>query len=182
MSTEPSQDFATIPSRRVTAARGTLIDHGTRTGYFFGTTSGVITTAGLMTGLYAGTDSLVAVLGGIFVIAVADALSDALGIHLAQESDAASTTRSIWLATFSTFAAKLVVSASFAVPLLLLPLDTGVRVALAWGLLILVLLSIQLARIQRTPVLPVVLEHAVIGVAVIAISHGVGVWVRHAFA
>ena len=44
---------------------------GVRTGLFFGATSGVITTLGLITGLNAGTKSITAVLGGILVIAVA---------------------------------------------------------------------------------------------------------------
>jgi len=62
---------------------------GARTGLFFGATSGVITTLGLITGLNAGTRSITAVLGGILVIAVADSMSDALGIHLAEEADPA---------------------------------------------------------------------------------------------
>ena len=52
-----------------------LSNKGTRTGLFFGASSGVITTLGLIVGLYSGTGSLVAVLGGICVIAVADAMS-----------------------------------------------------------------------------------------------------------
>ncbi len=51
---------------------------GARTGVFFGASSGVITTVGLIAGLYAGTESVVAVLGGILVIAIAHAMSDAL--------------------------------------------------------------------------------------------------------
>ena len=39
-------------------------------------------TLGLMVGLHAGTHSMPAVLGGILTIAVADAMSDALGIHV----------------------------------------------------------------------------------------------------
>ncbi len=80
-----------------------LKNKGARTGVFFGATSGVITTVGLIVGLYAGTESVVAVLGGILVIAVADAMSDALGIHIAQEADPESTSDHIWAATFSTF-------------------------------------------------------------------------------
>lgn len=57
-----------------------------RTGLGFGLTSGVITTLGLMVGLHSGTNSKTAVIGGILVIAVADAFSDALGIHLSEES------------------------------------------------------------------------------------------------
>ena len=60
---------------------------GARTGLFFGATSGVITTIGLIVGLNSGTQSITAVLGGILVIAVADAMSDALGIHLAEEAN-----------------------------------------------------------------------------------------------
>jgi vacuolar iron transporter family protein len=54
-------------------------------GLSFGLTSGVITTLGLIVGLHAGTHSRAAVLGGIFTIAIADSLFDALGIHLAEE-------------------------------------------------------------------------------------------------
>ena len=87
---------------------------GARTGLFFGATSGVITTIGLIAGLNAGTESVVAVLGGILVVAVADAMSDALGIHLAQEADPESTEKHIWSATLWTFSSKLLVALSFA--------------------------------------------------------------------
>jgi len=43
---------------------------GARTRLFFGATSGVITTIGLIVGLYSGTRSLAAVLGGMLVIAI----------------------------------------------------------------------------------------------------------------
>ena len=55
---------------------GFFSNDGARTGLFFGATSGVITTIGLITGLHAGTRSVTAVLGGIFVIAVADAVRE----------------------------------------------------------------------------------------------------------
>ena len=58
------------------------------TGVSFGLTSGTITTLGLIVGLHAGTHSRLAVIGGILTIAVADALSDALGMHIAEESRA----------------------------------------------------------------------------------------------
>jgi len=155
---------------------------GARTGIFFGATSGVITTIGLITGLNAGTKSLVAVLGGILVVAVADAMSDALGIHIAQEADPDSTEEHIWAATIWTFVTKLVVALSFAVPLLWLPLQTAVAVAVGWGLLVITLLSVYLARMQRIPALPIVTEHLGIAIVVVAISHYIGVWVSSAFA
>lgn len=155
---------------------------GARTGVFFGATSGVITTVGLIAGLYAGTESVVAVLGGIFVIAVADAMSDALGIHLAEEANPDSTSEHIWSATFSTFYTKFIVALSFAIPILWLPLDTAVIACMGWGLVVIALLSYFLAKAQQNSVLPVVLEHLGIAVAVIVISHFIGVWVHTAFA
>ena len=157
-------------------------NRGRRTGVFFGATSGVITTVGLIAGLYAGTESVVAVLGGILVIAVADAMSDALGIHLAQEADPDSTSDHIWSATFSTFWSKFVVALTFAVPILWLPLQTAVIVSIGWGLVVIAVLSFFLARSQQNSVMPVVLEHVGIAIAVIVISHYIGVWVHGAFA
>jgi hypothetical protein len=107
---------------------------GGRTGLFFGATSGVITTIGLIAGLHAGTGSLAAVLGGILVIAVADAMSDALGIHLAEEADPNATPQHIWAATISTFIAKFVFAITFAIPVLLLPLWPAVLASVAWGI------------------------------------------------
>ncbi len=155
---------------------------GARTGIFFGATSGVITTLGLIVGLNAGTNSMVAVLGGILVVAVADAMSDALGIHIAQEADPDSTENHVWAATIWTFFTKLIVALSFALPLLWLPLQIAVAVAVGWGLLVITLLSAFLARMQRVAALPIITEHLVIAIVVVAISHYIGVWVNSAFA
>jgi len=158
-----------------------LNNKGARTGVFFGATSGVITTIGLIAGLNAGTRSLVAVLGGILVVAVADAMSDAMGIHLAQESDPESTHEHIWAATIWTFFTKLIVALSFALPLLWFPLQLAVAIAVAWGLLVITLLSAYLAKVQNNRMLHVVTEHLLIAIMVVAVSHYIGVWVNSAF-
>jgi VIT1/CCC1 family predicted Fe2+/Mn2+ transporter len=154
---------------------------GVRTGLFFGATSGVITTIGLITGLNAGTKSITAVLGGILVIAVADAMSDALGIHLAEEANPNTTHSHVWSATIMTFVTKFVFSISFAVPLLLLPLATAVLVCVAWGLLVIVVLSYFLARSQGESPLAIISEHVGIAVLVVILSHYIGVWVGKTF-
>lgn len=155
---------------------------GARTGLFFGATSGVITTIGLITGLHAGTRSVTAVLGGIFVIAVADAMSDALGIHLAEEAKPDATTQHIWAATISTFLNKFIFALSFAVPLLLLPLGEAVMASLAWGMLVIVVLSYFLARAQKASPVMIVAEHLGIAILVVVLSHLIGVWVGNTFA
>ena len=154
---------------------------GARTGLFFGATSGVITTIGLLTGLHAGTESLAAVLGGILVIAVADAMSDALGIHISEEADPETTTRHVWSATVTTFLTKFVFSLSFAVPLLLLPLQEAVIASVAWGMLVISVLSYFLARAQHERPLPIIAEHLLIAVVVVVLSHFIGAWVGARF-
>jgi len=154
---------------------------GARTGLFFGATSGVITTIGLITGLNAGTHSVTAVLGGIFVIAVADAMSDALGIHLAEEANPNATTQHIWSATISTFLNKFIFAISFAVPLLLLPLNQAVIASLLWGMLVIIVLSYFLARAQKASPVLIVAEHLGIAILVVVLSHLIGEWVSRTF-
>ncbi len=156
-------------------------NEGARTGLFFGATSGVITTIGLIAGLNAGTESLAAVLGGIFVIAVADAMSDALGIHLAEEADPATSHRHVWSATITTFLTKFGFSLSFAVPLLLLPLGPAVVASVVWGMIVIVVLSYFLAKSQESRPLNVIGEHLFIAILVVILSHFIGVWVNNTF-
>ena len=161
--------------------RDLLVSDGARTGLYFGATSGVITTIGLIAGLNAGTRSIAAVLGGILVIAVADALSDALGIHLAEEADPNTTTGHIWTATISTFLTKFVFALSFAVPVLLLPLGPAVVVSIAWGILVIAVLSFFIARSQQASPAGIIAEHVGIAVLVVVLSHFIGSWVGSAF-
>jgi len=56
-----------------------------------------------MVGLHSGTHSKVVVLAGILTIAIADAFSDALGIHVSVEADITHTTKQIWGATVAPF-------------------------------------------------------------------------------
>lgn len=159
-----------------------LKSDGVRTGLFFGATSGVITTIGLMTGLNSGTRSVAAVLGGILVIAIADALSDALGIHLAEESDPNTDHDHVWAATISTFFNKFLFAISFAVPVLLLPLDQAVIVSIIWGMLVVTVLSYFLARAQNASPVAIILEHLGIALLVVVLSHFIGAWVSRTFA
>ena len=154
---------------------------GARSGLFFGAASGVITTLGLIAGLNAGTQSTATVLGGILVIAVADSMSDALGMHLAEESAPGATSRQVWAATLSTFVTKLLFALSFAVPLLLLPLGAAVMTSIAWGMVVITVLSVYIARSRGERVLPIVAEHLGIAIVVIVLSHLIGEWVSRAF-
>jgi len=97
-----------------------------REGVNFGLTSGVITTLGLMVGLHSGTHSTAVIIGAIITIAVADAFSDALGIHVHEESENVHTADQIWAATLATLLSKLLMAGSFLVPVLTLQLTQGI--------------------------------------------------------
>jgi len=148
------------------------------TGVSFGLTSGVITTLGLMVGLHSGTHSRAVVIGGILTIAVADAMSDALGIHVSEESKNSGPTLQIWEATLATFLAKFVIALTFVVPVLLRPLDQAVVISVIWGLLLLAGLSFFVARAQAISPWKVIGEHLLIAMFVVAITHAVGDWVQ----
>ena len=147
-----------------------------RTGVTFGLTSAVITTLGLMVGLQSGTHSKIVVLAGILTIAIADAFSDALGIHVSEEAENKHTAKQIWAATISTFLAKFLFAMTFVLPVILFTLSTAIVVSLIWGLSILSLLSYIIAKTQNEPPWKIVAEHLLISIVVIGLTHWVGDW------
>lgn len=151
-----------------------LMKHSLRIGVSFGMTSAVITTLGLMVGLHSGTHSKIVVLGGILTIAIADAFSDALGIHVSEESENAHTAKQIWGATVATFLSKFLFSLTFVIPVLLLSLPVAIIVSLIWGLSILTVLSYAMARSQGEQPWKIIGEHLLIAVIVIILTHYVG--------
>jgi VIT1/CCC1 family predicted Fe2+/Mn2+ transporter len=145
-----------------------------KVGVSFGLTSGIITTLGLMVGLHSGTHSRIAVLSGILTIAIADAFSDALGIHISEESENRHTVKEIWQSTLFTFLSKFIFASTFVVPVLLFSLSTAVIVAIVWGLSLLGGFSYLLARAEQVRAWPVIAEHLAIATAVILITHSLG--------
>ena len=148
--------------------------HSYKVGFSFGLTSGIITTLGLMVGLHAGTHSKLVVLGGILTIAVADSFSDALGIHISEESEHKHSSREIWESTFSTFFSKFIFALTFVVPVLLFQLSTAVIISIIWGLFLLAILSFSIAKAQKKKPWKIIGEHLLIAVVVIIATHFVG--------
>jgi vacuolar iron transporter family protein len=153
------------------------MNHAIKKGFGFGLASGVITTLGLMVGLSSGTHESSVVIGGILVIAIADAMSDALGMHISVESEAKRTKKGIWEATIATFVTKFIVAVSFIVPVLLLPLPSAIVVSIVWGLGLISVFSYMLAQQKGSQPYRAVLEHLFIAVIVIIITHYIGSWI-----
>jgi len=157
------------------------LKHSYRTGLAFGLTSATITTLGLMIGLNSGTHSKMVVIGGILTIAIADSFSDALGIHVSEESDKRSTTKNVWESTISAFLAKFVFALTFMIPILLFKLSTAVIVSAVWGLSVLTILSYLTAVHRKTQSWKVIGEHLGIALVVIVLTHFVGKWIAVLF-
>ncbi|MGP3703056.1 MAG: hypothetical protein ACKD6N_04665 [Candidatus Bathyarchaeota archaeon] len=148
--------------------------HSLKTGISFGLTSGIITTLGIIIGLHAGTHSRLAVIGGILTIAIADAFSDALGIHTSEEAEDKHSVREIWESTFSTFLSKFFFTLSFIIPILLFELFTAIIVSIIYGLFLLVGLCFYLASLQKVKAWKVIGEHVGIALAVVFLTHYFG--------
>ena len=155
--------------------------HSLKVGMSFGLTSGIITTLGLIVGLHSGTHSRLAVLGGILTIAMADAFSDALGIHISEESEAKHTSREVWEATLFTFLFKFIFASTFIAPILLFDLGRAIVVSVFWGLLALGFFSLNMAREQKVSPWMVVGEHLTVALVVVVIAHFVGDWISLTF-
>jgi hypothetical protein len=121
------------------------------------------------------------VIGGIVTIAVADSLSDALGIHIAEEAEGVHTTTEIWISTGATFVTKFLVASTFLVPVLLLDLSNAVWASVAWGMTAVVGQSWYIAHKQATNRAMVVAEHVGVAVVIVAASALVGRWVSATF-
>jgi VIT1/CCC1 family predicted Fe2+/Mn2+ transporter len=146
-----------------------------RKGLGFGLTSGIITTLGLMIGLHASTNSRLAVIGGILTIAFADALSDALGIHMSEESvNKGKKEKGIWESTFSTFFSKLFFALTFLIPVLLFPLGTAIIISIFWGLFLITIFSYNIAKREKNKTSLVITEHLIITIVVIILSKIIG--------
>lgn len=153
------------------------IKQSLKTGFSFGLMSGIITTLGLMVGLHSGTHSKSVVTGGILFIAIADALSDALGIHILEESRLKGSQREIWEATLSTFLTKFIIALTFIIPILIIHLSAAIIISVLWGLFLIGIFSFYIARQQGEKPHRVILEHLIITILVIVITHYIGDWV-----
>ena len=152
-----------------------------RTGLSFGLTSGVITTLGLIVGLDSATNSRLVVLGGIITIAIADALSDSLSMHVSQESESKHSKKEIWESTIATFITKLLFALTFIIPVLISSLRMAVITDIAWGFLLLIILNYKIAKRERINPIKVISSHLTIALLVIIITYFLGKGIAIAF-
>ncbi|MEM0465710.1 MAG: hypothetical protein QXW97_03355 [Candidatus Pacearchaeota archaeon] len=151
------------------------MNHSLKVGFNFGVTSGIITTMGLMIGLSSATNSKLAIIGGILTIAIADACSDALGIHISEEGENKHTKKQIWQSTFSTFFFKFIFASMFIIPFLILQTNKAIISNVIIGFIFLAIFSYKLnKKINKKNRLNIVFEHLILAIFVIIVSYITG--------
>ncbi len=152
-------------------------------GFSYGLSSGVITTLGLMVGVATSTNSKLAVIGSIITIAVADALSDALGIHISTEFSGGKETKEIWWSTLFTFLSKFIFAIIFVIPVLLAPsLFYAMLISIVLGIIILGIFSYFMAKQNKANIKNTILEHIAMTILVITLSYFIGRLINNIFA
>ena len=144
-----------------------------QTKFSFGATSAIITSLGLIIGLDTLSHPKLSIIGGILVIALADNISDSIGIHIYQESECI-TEREVWFSTFSNFFARILVSLTFIALVLALPIKLAVFCSIVWGLLLLAFMSYTIAKGRGVSPYKTIFEHTSIAIFVIIASSFVG--------
>lgn len=141
--------------------------------FSMGATAAIITSMGLVAGLNQGAGARASVITGLLIIAIADNVSDSLGIHIYKESEGACK-EDIRSTTYGNFTVRLFLALTFVLIVLLFSSRTAFVVSSIWGLVLLAILSRLIAKKRKGSSLREVVWHLVVALLVIAGSKLLG--------
>lgn len=145
------------------------------TTYSLGSTSAIITSMAIIAGL-GQSDSLKTItIAGLLTFAIADNISDALGIHIYKESEGASKKATI-KATFGNFFTRFIVVLSFILIVMLFNSSTAITISCIWGVGLISFISYKIALIKKSNPVKEILWHLLVSVGVILGSALIGSW------
>jgi len=151
-------------------------------GLGFGLTSAIITVLGVMVGVHAGTDLKHAVIGAVIVVAVADSLSDALGVLLTEKSVPGNTLKEAVVSSLCTFLVKIWLGFTFLLPLWLIPdLHLAIGICLAYGMIVLGFYTYLVAKRKKGNPVKDIAVHILLAIVVITLSNLLGNWAQAKF-
>lgn len=141
--------------------------------FSFGATSSTVTSLGLIFGLLGASDPKASIIESLLVIAVADNISDSLGIHIYRESESlkAENTK---IYTLSNFITRLGITVLFILLFAFLPLQLATSSCIILGLAVLTSLSYLISLQHKTNPLREIFLHVGISIPVIIVSHFIG--------
>lgn len=147
-------------------------------GITFGLASGVLTTLGMIIGINAATSSRTAIIASILTIAISDSLSDALGMYLSEESRLDEQKQSVKIISLFTFLGRFFFSAIFLIPFIFLPIVSAVKISVVFGVLLIAIASIIIARRRKEPIIKTTLMYIFWVIIVITLSYFIGTTVN----
>lgn len=136
-------------------------------------TSAIVTSMGLIAGLAQGGGSKTNIVAGLLIFAIADNISDSLGIHIYKESEGASR-HDIILTTLGNFLIRLFLALTFVLIIIMLDPHSAFIVASVWGFILLTALSYEIAKIKQSHPFREIAYHLIIAVLVIVGSWFIG--------
>jgi vacuolar iron transporter family protein len=142
--------------------------------FAFGIASAVLTTLGIIVGINSATASRLAIIGGIVAVAVADSLSDAVGMYSQKVSERGTTPPLAFRCALNTFLGKIIFTLTFIIPFLLLPPQPAILTSILWGMLLMVFVSVQIAFVQEQKIGKIVTQNISIALLVIIVSYLAG--------
>ena len=149
------------------------------TKYIFGATSSIITSLALIIGFNNSANAKISIIGSLLVIALADNISDMLGIHIYQETEGIKT-HDVWLSSSTNFLTRFFVSFVFIILVISLPMKTAAVISVAYGLVALAIFSYIIADIKKLNPTRAIVEHLFIAIVIIFLSQLFGGWIiRH---
>lgn len=147
--------------------------------FAFGMSSAIMTVMGIIVGLVSAKQPFSAVLGGIASVAIADSMSDALGVYTSKKSERGSSEKLAVRMAFYTFWSKLLFSSSFLVIFLIVPADYAVFISIVWGLTLLAFIHFLISYAQEEKIILNILKNVGLAVLIILISFWVGRLVKN---
>jgi len=145
----------------------------------FGGPAAIMTSMALIVGLDTAASAKVALIGSLLVIGLADNLTDSLSVHIYQEAERLAHRQAL-RTTIANYIARLTVTASFVLLVLLLPTGTVSLAAVTWGVFLLSGLSYLLARARQVGPIGEIFKHTGVALGVIVISKAIGLAIQGA--
>ncbi|VVB50840.1 Uncharacterised protein [uncultured archaeon] len=141
--------------------------------FSFGATSAITTSLAVISGMDELSSPKMTIIGALLVIAVADNISDSLGIHVYRESETNGKHNSKFNA-ITNFITRLTITLLFALIILIVPLKYAIILSVILGLTVLSVLSYLIAAYKKTNPYTAILHHVGVAVIVMATSHFIG--------
>lgn len=146
----------------------------------YGGTAAVVTSTALISGLSAADATKPVIVSALLIAALADNLTDALSIHIFQESERLDE-KDAFSGTITNFFTRLLLCISFVFLVALFPFEHMAKVGMVWGTLLLATLTYLVARERKVKPLPEVIKHMLVAAVVITVSMMIGHWIGAVF-